>query len=77
MEDPDRPDFEPNNWPEIPSNIVNDLGVPVVTVPYAYYDDGTPFVLALIGDMWTEAELLAYAHELEQATRARRAPVLY
>jgi Asp-tRNA(Asn)/Glu-tRNA(Gln) amidotransferase A subunit family amidase len=56
---------------------VNDLGVPVVTVPYAYYDDGTPFVLALIGDMWTEAELLAYAHELEQATRARRAPVLY
>jgi Asp-tRNA(Asn)/Glu-tRNA(Gln) amidotransferase A subunit family amidase len=77
VEDPERPDFEPNNWPEIPSNIVNDLGVPVVTVPYAYYDDGTPFVLALIGDMWTEAELLAYAHELEQATGARRAPVLY
>jgi amidase len=77
VEDPERPYFEPNNWPEIPSNIVNDLGVPVVTVPYAYYEDGTPFVLALIGDMWTEAELLAYAHELEQATRARRAPVLY
>lgn len=77
IEDPDRPDYEPNNWPEIPSNIVNDLGVPVVTVPYAYYGDGTPFVLALIGDSWTEAELLGYAYRIEQATGARRAPVLY
>jgi amidase len=77
IEDPARPDFEPNNWPEIPSNIVNDLGVPVVTVPYAHYADGMPFVLALIGDMWSEAELLAYAHELERATLARRPPVLH
>ena len=77
IEDPARPAFEPNNWPEIPSNIVNDLGVPVVTLPYAHYPDGMPFVLALIGDMWSEADLLAYAYELESATRARRPPVLY
>jgi len=77
VEDPDRPDFEPNNWPEIPSNIVNDLGVPVVTLPYSYYEDGTPFVLALIGDMWTEVDLLSYAYELEHAAPSRRAPVLY
>jgi len=77
VEDPERPDFEPNNWPEIPSNIVNDLGVPVVTLPFAYYADGMPFVLALIGDMWSEAALLSYAYELEQATRARRPPALY
>jgi Asp-tRNA(Asn)/Glu-tRNA(Gln) amidotransferase A subunit family amidase len=77
VEDPARPSFEPNNWPEIPSNIVNDLGAPVVTLPYAYYPDGMPFVLALIGDLWSEADLLAYAHELERATRARRPPVLY
>ncbi|MEX2048612.1 MAG: amidase [Gemmatimonadota bacterium] len=75
--DPARPEYEPNDWPEIPSNIVNDLGAPVVTIPYAYYQDGTPFVLALIGDMWGEAALLAYAHEIESLTRARRAPVLY
>ena len=77
VEDPMRPDYEPNNWPEIPSNIVNDLGVPVVTLPYAYYEDGMPFVLALIGDLWSEADLLAYAYELERVTRARRPPVLY
>ncbi|MDH3272622.1 MAG: amidase [Gemmatimonadota bacterium] len=76
VEDPERPDYNPNNWAEIPSNIINDLGIPTVTVPYDYYEDGTPFVLALIGDMWSEASLLAYAYELERATSARVAPSL-
>jgi len=76
VEDPDRPDYAPNNWPEIPSNIVNDLGVPVVTQPVSYYADGTPFAVSWIGDSWTEADLLGYAYQLEQATRARRAPTL-
>jgi aspartyl-tRNA(Asn)/glutamyl-tRNA(Gln) amidotransferase subunit A len=76
VEDPERPGYAPNNWPEIPSNIVNDLGVPVVTLPFGYYEDGTPFVVAWIGDAWLEGELLGYAHALEQATRARRAPDL-
>lgn len=76
VEDPERPDYNPNNWAELPSNIINDLGLPVVTVPFSYYDDGTPFVLAWIGDTWTEAELLGYAYAFEQSTRARRAPVL-
>ena len=76
VEDPERPDYNPNNWPELPSNIVNDFGIPVVTVPYAYYEDGTPFVLAFIGDMWTEAELLGYAYVFERATEARTAPEL-
>jgi len=76
IEDPERPEYNPNNWPELPSNIINDFGVPVVTVPYSYYEDGTPFVLAWIGDLWTEAALLGYAYVLEQATKARVAPQL-
>ena len=76
IEDPERPDYKPNNWPELPSNIINHFGVPVVTVPYSYYEDGTPFVLAFIGDLWTEAELLGYAYVLEQATKARVPPRL-
>ncbi|MDA0328643.1 MAG: amidase [Gemmatimonadetes bacterium] len=76
VEDPTRPEFAPNNWAEIPSNIVNDLGVPTVTVPFSYFDDGTPFVLAFIGDMWTEARLLSFAYAFEQATQSRTAPVL-
>ena len=76
VEDPERPDYNPNNWAEIPSNIINDIGVPTVTVPYSYFEDGTPFVLALIGDMWSEADLLAWAFALEQVTGSRTAPVL-
>ena len=76
VEDPERPRFRPNNHAELPSNIVNDIGLPTVTVPYAYYEDGTPFVLAFVGDLWTDAELLAYAYDLEQATRARVPPTL-
>jgi Asp-tRNA(Asn)/Glu-tRNA(Gln) amidotransferase A subunit family amidase len=76
VEDPERPEYSPNNHPELPSNIVNDMGIPVVTLPFAYYDDGTPFVLAFIGEAWTEAELLAFAYDLEQATRGRRPPQL-
>jgi Asp-tRNA(Asn)/Glu-tRNA(Gln) amidotransferase A subunit family amidase len=76
IEDPARPDYHPNNHPELPSNIINDLGLPLVTVPYAYYDDGTPFVLAFIGDLWTESQLIGYAYDFEQATRARVAPEL-
>ncbi len=76
IQDPERPEYNPNNHPELPSNIVNHIGLPVVTVPFAYYGDGTPFVLAFIGDTWREAELLAFAHDLERATLARRAPDL-
>jgi len=76
VEDPERPDYKPNNWAELPSNIINDIGLPVVTVPVGYYENGSPFVLALIGDTWTESELLSFAYTLEQETRARRAPEL-
>ena len=76
VEDPGRPDYRPNNHAELPSNIVNDLGLPTVTVPFAWYDDRTPFVLAFIGDLWTDAALLSYAYDLEQATLARVPPRL-
>lgn len=76
VEDPERPEYTPNNWAELPSNIINDLGIPTVTLPYSYYADGTPFVVAFIGDSWTEADLLGYAYALEQSTSARRPPTL-
>jgi amidase len=76
IQDPERPDYNPNNHPELPSNIINALGMPTVTLPFSYYEDNTPFVLAFLGDMWTEAELLSWAFDLEQATMARKAPIL-
>ena len=76
IEDPERPDYSPNNHPELASNIINEIGVPVVTVPFTYYSDGTPFVVVFIGDMWTEKELLGYAHDFEQTTLGRIPPSL-
>ena len=76
VEDPERPDHNPNNFPELPSNVVNDLGMPVVTLPFAYYEDGTPFAVAFIGDLWSEAELLGWAREVEEAVAARVPPRL-
>ena len=73
---PSAPEYRPNNHAELPSNIINDIGLPTVTVPFAYYADGTPFVLAFIGDLWSDADLLAWAYDLEQATMARVAPRL-
>lgn len=76
VEDPERPDFRPNNHAELPSNIINDIGLPTVTAPFSYYEDGTPFVVAFIGDLWSDAELLRWAYDFEQATKGRVAPVL-
>lgn len=55
---------------------INILGIPGVTVPAGYYADGSPFSLIFIGKMWSEAELLAFAYDYEQATFARIAPSL-
>ncbi len=74
--DPTRPDAQPNDHPEIPSNIINDVGLPTITVPYAYYADHTPFVLAFIGDMWTDGQLFSWAYDFEQATKGRIPPTL-
>lgn len=69
-------DATPNDHPELPSNIINDIGLPTVTFPYAYYADGTPFNLSFIGDLWTDDKLLGWAYDLEQVTRSRVPPTL-
>mgnify|MGYP001326928103 CR=1 FL=1 len=55
---------------------INMAGVPLVTVPAGYYPSGAPFALAFVGKMWSEADLLAYAYDYEQATTHRKAPEL-
>lgn len=55
---------------------INILGTPGVTVSGGYYDDGSPFSLIFVGKMWSEAELLSFAFDYEQATQLRVAPQL-
>ncbi|CAM3606611.1 amidase [Marinicrinis lubricantis] len=55
---------------------INIAGIPQVNVPAGYYESGSPFSIAFVGKMWSEAELLGMAYDYEQATQYRKAPRL-
>ena len=49
-------------------------GLPAITVPAGYADDGMPVGLEMIGREFAEADLIRLAYAYEQATRHRRPP---
>ncbi len=55
---------------------INLLGTPGVTVPAGYYEDGSPFSLIFLGEPFSEADLLGYAYDYEQASLLRKEPTL-
>jgi len=55
---------------------INIAGLPGVTVPAGEYANGAPFALIFVGQMWSEAELLSFAYDYEQATKHRIVPKL-
>ena len=55
---------------------INVLGTPGVAVPAGYYPDGSPFSIIFLGKPFSEAELLAFAYDYEQATHLRVEPTL-
>jgi amidase len=55
---------------------VNSVGIPAVVVPAGFYDEGLPFGLEIAARPWKDGDLLGWAYGFEQATKARRPPVL-
>ncbi len=49
-------------------------GLPALSVPAGFTPDGLPVGLELLGRGLSDARLLAFAYDYEQATRPRRAP---
>jgi len=49
-------------------------GLPAISMPAGFTDDGVPIGIELLGRAWTEAKLLAIAFAYEQAAHHRRAP---
>ncbi|HEX4931634.1 MAG TPA: amidase [Gemmatimonadaceae bacterium] len=62
--------------PHSATSWVNMIGVPAIVVPAGVYRSGLPFDLEIAARPWRDADLLATAHAWEQATRARKPPVL-
>ena len=55
---------------------VNMIGVPAIVVPGGFYPSGLPFGLEISARRWQDGQLLGWAFAYEQATHARRPPVL-
>jgi len=49
-------------------------GLPAISVPAGFTDDGVPVGLELLGPAWSEATLLSIAFSYEQAAHPRQAP---
>ncbi len=68
--------FDTVQHPATTVSEINIAGLPGVTVPAGQFANGSPFALIFVGRMWSEAELLAFAYDYEQATKLRIVPEL-
>lgn len=62
--------------PHSDTSWVNMIGVPAVVVPAGFYASGLPYGLEISARRWHDGDLLGWAYAFEQATHARRPPVL-
>lgn len=56
------------------TNIANMTGFPDLIVPAGVTKDGLPVTISFFGPAWSEAKLLGYGFDFEQATGARKLP---
>ena len=56
------------------TNIANQTGFPDLIVPAGVTKDGLPVTISFFGTAFTEAKLLSYGYDFEQATKARVLP---
>jgi amidase len=56
---------------------VNELGLPAITVPAGFLEDGRPIAIDIVGPArGTETEIIALAFDFEQQTMLRKAPLV-
>jgi aspartyl-tRNA(Asn)/glutamyl-tRNA(Gln) amidotransferase subunit A len=51
------------------TKVINYLGLPAISVPCGFTDNGLPIAFQLIGRPLAEAQLLSAAHRYEQEAR--------
>ncbi|MBB5066768.1 amidase [Granulicella mallensis] len=62
--------------PHSDTNWVNMLGVPAISFPAGFYEDGLPFGIEISTRKWHDGDLIGWAYDYEQHTHYRRPPVL-
>ncbi|KAL1920985.1 uncharacterized protein VTP21DRAFT_11620 [Calcarisporiella thermophila] len=67
----------PVNWAFFPPQPMAMAGYPMITVPIGFDANGVPFALGFIGRAYSESQLIKAAYAFEQATKARKPPVLH
>jgi Asp-tRNA(Asn)/Glu-tRNA(Gln) amidotransferase A subunit family amidase len=55
---------------------VNMLGVPAISFPAGFYDDGLPFGIEISTRKWHDGDMIGWAYDYEMRTHHRRPPVL-
>jgi amidase len=71
-----QPDGQPSRGPHTRTGWANTIGVPAVVVPAGFYSNGLPFGIEFSARPWKDGDLLGFAFAYEQATQARKPPVL-
>lgn len=62
--------------PHSDTSWVNMLGVPAISFPAGFYDDGLPFGIEISTRKWHDGDMIGWAYDYEQHTHHRRPPVL-
>lgn len=62
--------------PGSPSSLVNESWLPEIVVPAGMTYSGLPVTISFLGPAFSEAQLIGYAYDYEQATKAIRLPKL-
>jgi amidase len=70
---PDKPPM-PGAGGDSPTNFANQTGFPDLIVPAGMTPEGLPVTISFFGKAWSEAKLLGYGYDFEQATKALKQP---
>jgi amidase len=57
-----------------PGNLTNESGYPEIVIPAGMTDNGLPVTMSFLGTRWSDAKLISYGYDFEQATKALRLP---
>jgi amidase len=68
------PSAPPGGGGDSPTNIANQTGFPDLIVPAGMTPEGLPVTISFFGKAFSEANLIGYAYDFEQATKAIKLP---